>query len=64
MKAKDLRAKKPEDLLKMLEKEKEKLFSLRTDLALQKIKNHRAIRETKRNIARILTVLREKGIKR
>ena len=63
MKAKDLREKKTEELLKLLTDLKEKLFKLRTDLSLQRLKNTAEIRKTKKDIARVLTVLREKGIK-
>lgn len=43
-----------------LAREREKLRQLRFDLASGKIKNVRQIRQTKKNIARILTILNSK----
>jgi len=60
MKAKELREKKIEELEKILKEKREKLKNLKLDLIQGKLKNVREIRETKRYIARILTILREK----
>jgi large subunit ribosomal protein L29 len=59
MKAKELREKKIEELEKILKEKREKLKNLKLDLALGKLKNVREIRQTKRDIARILTILRK-----
>jgi large subunit ribosomal protein L29 len=60
MKAKELREKKIEELEKILKEKREKLKNLKLDLIQGKLKNVREIRETKRDIARILTILKEK----
>jgi large subunit ribosomal protein L29 len=60
MKAEDLRKKKKEELEKMLKEQREKLAKLKFDLSLGKLKNVREIRETKKDIARILTLLKQK----
>lgn len=60
MKAKELRKKAQEELEKMLIEKKKRLLQLRFDLKAGKVKNIREIRETKKNIARILTILKEK----
>jgi large subunit ribosomal protein L29 len=58
MKAEDLRKKKKEELEKMLKEQREKLAKLKFDLSLGKLKDVREIRETKKDIARILTILK------
>jgi large subunit ribosomal protein L29 len=60
MKAKELREKKIEELEKILKEKREKLKNLQLDLIQGKLKNVREIRETKKDIARILTILKEK----
>ena len=40
---------------------KQELFHFRSQLALGRIENPMKIRETRRNIARVLTVLRQKS---
>ena len=61
MKRKDILAQirnKPEaDLQKELEQSRERLWSLKKDLAAGKVKNVREIREVKKTIARIMTLL-------
>jgi large subunit ribosomal protein L29 len=60
MKAKDLRKKKKEELENLLKEKREKLAKLKLDLSLGKLKNVKEIKETKKDIAKILTVLKEK----
>lgn len=60
MKAKELRQRTKEELEKNFANEREKLRNLRFDLELKKTKNVREIRKTKKNIALILTILKEK----
>jgi large subunit ribosomal protein L29 len=60
MKAKELVKKKIEELEKILKEKRKKLKSLKLDLSLGKLKNVKEIRETKRDIARILTILNSK----
>ena len=54
-----LREKAEEELYELLAKRKERLRSLRFDLLSGKVKNIREIRKIKKEIARILTVLRQ-----
>jgi large subunit ribosomal protein L29 len=60
MRAKELRTKKIEELKKILNEKREKIKNLKFDLAQGKLKNVREIREIKKDIARILTILKEK----
>jgi large subunit ribosomal protein L29 len=60
MKAKELREKEVKELEKILKEQREKLEKLKIDLSLGKLKNVREIQMTKREIARILTILNEK----
>ena len=57
MEMSELRQKSKDDLQKSLAEEREKLRQLRFDLAAGKVKNIRQIREVKKIIARILTLL-------
>ena len=50
----------PRDLQRLLQEKRERLRQLRFDLAGGKVKNVREIRETKKDIARILTFLKLK----
>ncbi len=63
MKAKELRNKKPEELLELLKDSRKKLMELKFSLASGKVKNIRAIKNLKKDIARILTILNEMNIK-
>ncbi|MDD3399588.1 MAG: 50S ribosomal protein L29 [Candidatus Paceibacterota bacterium] len=60
MKPAEIRQKPKEELLKSIKDYREKLRSLRFDLASGKVKNVREIRNIKKDIARILTILKEK----
>jgi len=60
MKIKELHQKSFVDLQKLLETNQEKMRRFRFDLASGKLKNVREIRKLKKDIARILTILREK----
>lgn len=60
MKANLLRKKPKLELQRMLSDFQEKLRKLRFDLASGKVKNIREIRRLRKDIARILTILREK----
>jgi len=61
MKGKELRKKDLKELHTILATERENLRQLRFDLASGKVKNIRTIRHSKKTIARILTVINEKG---
>jgi large subunit ribosomal protein L29 len=63
MKAKELRNKKPNELLELLAQSKKKLQELNFSLKSGKVKNVKAVRELKKDIARILTILNEMNIK-
>ena len=57
MKTKDLKEKNKEELKKMLAEKRENVRKLRFDIASKQIKNNREIRNDKKDIARILTML-------
>ncbi len=60
MKTKELKKLTDPELKRALEQNQEKLRSLRFDLASGKVKNVREIRETKKTIARIYTIIKER----
>lgn len=60
MSTKEFRNLSKEELIARLRDEKENLRHLQFDITLKKIKNVREIRKTKKNIARILSILNEK----
>jgi len=60
MKVSELRGKSKIELQNLLSDFRERLRALKFDLAAGKIKNVREIRELKKDIARILTLLKEK----
>lgn len=60
MKTSLLRKKPKLELQRMLVSSQEKLRKLRFDLASGKVKNIRAIRESRKDIAKIFTILKEK----
>lgn len=57
---KDLRNKNIKDLSKLVDKENDKLRDLKFSQGFRKLKDSRAIKKTKINIARIWTVIGEK----
>lgn len=59
MKISELRQKTESELRKLLQESRERLRSLRFDLASGKIKNVREIRKIKKDIAKISTLLNE-----
>ena len=59
MKIQELRQKSEAELKKLLPDNREKLRQLKFDLASGKVKNVRVIREIKKDIARILTLLKQ-----
>jgi large subunit ribosomal protein L29 len=58
MKASELRQKSKVELAKILQDNREKLQQLRFDLSAGKVKNVREIRQMRKDIARILTLLK------
>ena len=61
MKAAELRKMSSDELNAKLKELKEELFNLRFQLAIHQLDNPNKITETKRDIARVLTVLQEKN---
>ena len=61
MKVNELRKKTKMEIQKILQDDREKLRQLRFDLASGKVKNVREIRKIKKDIARILTVIKSKA---
>lgn len=59
MRMQELRQKSKKELQKLLSEKKEQLRSLKFDLASGKVKNVRAIRQVKKDIARILTIFHQ-----
>ena len=57
MKIKELRDKNKEELGKMLAEKRDKIRNVRFDIAAKQVKNNREIRNEKRDVARILTIL-------
>ncbi|MBO4932149.1 MAG: 50S ribosomal protein L29 [Clostridia bacterium] len=60
MKANELRNKSGEELESMLESLKSELFNLRFQLAINQLENPHKIKETKKEIARVMTIIAEK----
>ncbi|MEA3452880.1 MAG: 50S ribosomal protein L29 [Patescibacteria group bacterium] len=60
MKVKELRMKQDKELVKTIGTLREKLRVLRFELAAGKVKDVRAIRQNRKDIAKILTILKEK----
>ena len=62
MKAKELRAKDPAALKKELDELLRAHFSLRMQIATQQLNNTSQLGKTRRDIARVRTVMREKVV--
>lgn len=60
MKISELKQKSKNELQKILIEDREKLRQLRFDLTSGKVKNVREIRKIKKDIARILTIIKAK----
>ena len=61
MKASELRQMSAEELNAKLAELKEELFNLRFQLEVQQLENPHKIKDVKHDIARVMTVLREKN---
>jgi len=59
MKIKEIREKNIEELKKLLSEKRELVRGFRFDIAAKQVKNVREMRLNKRDIARILTILKE-----
>ena len=62
MKVKDLRELSVEQLEKKLAELKSELFNLRFQLAINQLENPNRIPEVRHDIARVMTLLREKNV--
>ncbi len=62
MKIKDLKLKNETDLQKLLAEKRERLLNLRFQVSSDQHKQVREIRDAKKTIARILTLLNNKGL--
>ncbi len=62
MKARELRELSIPELKEKLSELREELFNLRFQKSIHKLENPMRIRQVKRDIARILTILREKEL--
>jgi len=62
VKIEEIRGLGPEELAKQEEAARKELFELRFKLATRQLVNHRQIREVKKTIARLSTILREKEL--
>lgn len=60
MNAKELREKNIEELKKLLTEKREFVRKMRFDIVIKQSKNNRDLRQSKRDIARILTLIKEK----
>lgn len=63
MKARDLRELSNEELMQRVQEWKRKLLNLRFQLASGQLTNTAEIKKTKKDIARALTILRERGVR-
>lgn len=61
MKVADMRALSTRELEKELETAHQELFNLRFRLATMQLRNHREVRQVRRKIGRINTILSEKN---
>ena len=62
LKVSELRELGPDDIQRRLEETKEELFNLRFQNATGQLDNYKRIKELKRDVARIKTVLRQQEI--
>jgi len=64
MKAEEMHSLSDNQLLEDLDNARKELFNLRFQLATRKLKNHRRVPAVKKDIARLMTVLRERDLMR
>lgn len=63
MKASELRERTNEELLQQYNELKQELFNLRIQRETKQLANPKRMKMVKKDIARILTILRERGVK-
>jgi large subunit ribosomal protein L29 len=59
-KAKELREKNIDELKRLLAEKREAIRKVRFDIVTKQVKNNRELRNNKREVARILTLIKEK----
>jgi large subunit ribosomal protein L29 len=64
MKIEEIRDLSDRDLRQHLEDNRKELFNLRFQIETRKLKNHQRVREVKREMARMETILRERELMR
>jgi len=57
MKIKELKEKNPEELKKLLSEKREQIRKLRFNMASKQVKNTRECRNTRKDVAKILTLI-------
>jgi len=62
MKASEIRGLSQEELMKKLKELKEELFNLRFQHAINQLENPHKIEDTKRDIARVMTIMHEQKL--
>ena len=62
MKTREIRQMTSEEILNALEDQKEALFNLRFQKAFGQLEDSNSIRRAKRDVARVLTVIRERQL--
>ena len=62
MKASEIRALSQDELMKKLKEPKEELFNLRFQHAINQLENPHKIEDTKRDIARVMTIMHEQKL--
>ena len=62
MEARELRELSDTELVERLDEAKEELFNLRFQIVTGQLDNYRRLKEVRRNIARVLTVQREREL--
>ncbi len=62
MKIKDIREMNPDELVDELDQLRKKLFEIRTQAVTEKLENPTLIKKTRQDIARLLTVIRQREL--
>ena len=63
MKVQEMRKKSESDLVKLADDLRGQMRDFRFKIANKELKNHQQLKQVKKDIARILTLLKEKGAK-
>jgi large subunit ribosomal protein L29 len=62
MQASEIRDMSEADIQRHLDEYRQEMFNLRFQIATRKLKNHQRIKAVRRDVARLLTVVREREI--